>query len=451
MIPRERLLGSPTDVLPLATLGASLVRVKNQRSENAKLLCPESELIRYYLRMSYGGSLGGLRAANLALVLSILEQAGSLSRADLMRRTGLSRSTVSSLVVQLLEEGVLVERLDRGTPYKGRSGRPPILLELATLTGVVAGVDVGHRHVRVALARPDSTIVAERSVVLDVDDSPQESMDAVAALLGELLEGTGHGYEDVRGVGLGIPGPVDREGRMSSAILPTWRGLRPAEELARRTGLVARVHNDAHLGARGELAYGAARGHREVIYVKASTGIGAGLIVDGALVAGATGIAGELGHVQVDVNGVMCRCGSRGCLETEVSGSKLVGLLQPAYDEQLTVPLVLELAEAGDAGATRALNDFGRRIGRVLANIANMLNPEQVVVGGAFGAAPALLSGVRDALDRYAQPTTASAITVLAGELGERAEVMGAVAVALDPPAGPGRRAEGRSRSDAVR
>lgn len=401
--------------------------------------------------MAYGGSLGGLRAANLALVLSILEQAGSLSRADLMRQTGLSRSTVSSLVVQLLEEGVLVERLDRGTPYKGRSGRPPILLELATLTGVVAGVDVGHRHVRVALARPDSTIVAERSVVLDVDDSPQESMDAVATLLGELLEETGHDHADVRGVGLGIPGPVDREGRMSSAILPTWRGLRPADELARRTGLVARVHNDAHLGARGELAYGAARGHRDVIYVKASTGIGAGLIVDGALVAGTTGIAGELGHVQVDVNGVMCRCGSRGCLETEVSGSKLVELLQPAYDEQLTIPRVLELAEAGDAGATRALNDFGRRIGRVLANIANMLNPEQVVVGGAFGAAPALLSGVRDALDRYAQPTTASAITVLGGALGERAEVMGAIAVALDPPAGPVRRDEGRSRSDAVR
>ncbi|MDI6911565.1 ROK family transcriptional regulator [Nocardioides sp.] len=387
--------------------------------------------------MAHGGSLGELRAANLALVIAIIEQAGSLSRADLMRRTGLSRSTVSSLVVQLIEQGVLVERLDRGTPYKGRSGRPPILLELATLTGVVAGIDVGHRHVRVALARPDSTIVLERSVILDVDDSPRESMDRVATLLDELLAESGHQREDVRGSGLGIPGPVDSDGRMTSGILPTWRGLRPADELAERTGLVARVHNDAHLGARGELAYGAARGHRDVIYVKASTGVGAGLIVDGHLVTGTTGIAGELGHVQVDVNGVMCRCGSRGCLETEVSGPKLVALLQPAYDERLTVPRVLELAQAGDAGATRALNDFGRRIGRVLANIANMLNPEQVVVGGGFGSAPALQAGVRDALDRYAQPATAAAITVLGGALGERAEVMGAIAVALDPPDAP--------------
>ncbi len=383
---------------------------------------------------SHGGSLGELRAANLALVTSILEQAGPVSRADLMRRTGLSRSTVSSLVVQLIGQGVVIEQVDRGTPYKGGSGRPPILLELAGATGVVAGIDVGHRHVRVALARPDSTVVQERSVSLDVDDSPRESMDRVASLLDELLAVSGHTRADVRGIGLGIPGPVDREGRMTSGILPTWRGLRPADELAARTGLAARVHNDAHLGARGELAYGAARGHGDVIYVKASTGIGAGLIVDGRLVKGTTGIAGELGHVQVDVNGVMCRCGSRGCLETEVSGPKLVGLLQPAYDEPLTIPRVLELAEAGDPGATRALNDSGRRIGRVLANIANMLNPEQVVVGGTFGAAPALLSGIRDALDRYSQPTTAAAITVLGGALGERAEVMGAISVALDPP-----------------
>ena len=135
--------------------------------------------------------------------------------------------------------------------------------------------------------------------------------------------------------------------------------------------------------------------------------------------------------MQVDVNGVMCKCGSRGCLETEVSGPKLVSLLQPAYDEQLTIPRILELAEAGDPGATRALNDSGRRIGRVLANIANMLNPERVVVGGTFGVAPALLTGIRDALDRYSQPTTAAAITVIGGALGERAEVMGALLLAL--------------------
>ena len=400
--------------------------------------------------MAHGGSLGELRAANLALVSSIIEQAGSLSRADLMRRTGLSRSTVSSLVVQLIEQGVLVERLDRGTPYKGRSGRPPILLEPATLTGVVAGIDVGHRHVRVALARPDSTILRERSVTWDVDDSPRESMDRVATLLDELLVESGHERADVRGVGLGIPGRVDREGRMTSGILRTGGGLRPAHELAERTGLIGRVHNDAHLGARGELAYGAARGHRDVIYVKASTGIGAGLIVDGRLVQGTTGIAGELGHVQVDGNGVICRCGSRGCLETEVSGLKLIGLLQPAYDEQLTIPRILALAEAGDAGVNRALDDSGRRIGRVLANIANLLNPEQVVVGGSFGAAPALLAGIRGALDRYSQPTTAAAITVLGGALGERAEVMGAIAVALDPPTGPVPEGE-HSRSRTVR
>ncbi|WP_121254747.1 ROK family transcriptional regulator [Nocardioides ferulae] len=373
-------------------------------------------------------------------LLHVLGTEGALSRSDLVRRTGLSRSTITTLVAQLLTEQVLVERQDRGTPLNGRGGRPPILLELAEPAGVVLGLDLGHRHIRAGLARLDGTMLAERLLALDVDASPAASLDRVAGLVEALLDESGHDRADVRAVGMGIPGPVDRTGTMTSGILPRWRGTRPGEALTARTGLVARVDNDAHMGARGELAYGAARGRRDVIYVKTSTGIGCGIIIDGKLVGGATGIAGELGHVQVDEHGIICRCGSRGCLETEVSGPKLVELLQPAYDEPLTIPRVIALAEDGDAGANRALGDVGRRIGRVLADMCNLLNPELVVTGGAIGASPAFLAGVRDAIDRHAQPTAAAAVEVAPGALGEDAELRGAISVALEvgaPPAIP--------------
>ncbi|WP_235547707.1 MULTISPECIES: ROK family transcriptional regulator [unclassified Nocardioides] len=377
------------------------------------------------------GSLGELRAANRDQLVRVLETNGPLSRADLMRHTGLSRSTVSNLVAQLIDDHLLQEREGRGTPLNGRGGRPPTLLELSGGTGIVVGVDLGHRHVRAALARPDSSIALERSFALDVDDSPDATIDRVAALIDELLAENGSAREHVRAVAMGVPGPVDRDGRMTSGILPYWRGARPVHALAERTGFTAVVDNDAHMGARGELAYGAARGRRDVIYVKASTGIGAGVIVDGRLVGGSTGEAGELGHVQVDEKGIMCRCGSRGCLETEVSIPKMLELLQAAHDQPLTLERVLVLAEEGDAGVNRALSDAGRRIGRVLADLCTMLNPERIVMGGDIGSASATIAGIRESLDRHAQPNSAAAADVVRGELGVRAELMGAIAVAL--------------------
>ncbi len=377
------------------------------------------------------GSLGHLRAANRDRVLQVVASEGPLSRADLMRRTGLSRSTVSSLVQDLLRESRLEERSERGTAYKGRGGRPPTMLELVPGPSIVVGVDLGHQHIRAALARADATIALERSFALDVDASPDQTMDRVAGLIEELLAENGTDRKDVRAVAMGVPGPVHRTGRMTSGILPHWRGVRPAEALAERTGLHATVDNDAHMGALGELAHGAARGQRNVIYVKASTGIGAGIVVDGRLVRGTTGDAGELGHVQVDENGPMCRCGSRGCLETEVSAARLISLLQTTHDQELTVPRMLALADSGDPGVNRALGDAGRRIGRVLASMCTMLNPEQIVAGGTIGSARATLTGIRESLDRHAQPNSAAAVTVVPGALGERAEVMGAVSVAL--------------------
>ena len=155
-------------------------------------------------------------------------------------------------------------------------------------------------------------------------------------------------------------------------------------------------------------------------------------MLGGRLHHGATGIAGEIGHVQVRGDGAVCRCGNRGCLETVASGPALLNVLRPAHGEGLTLAGMLELAAAGDLGTQRVINDAGRAIGQALGDLCNSLNPSMIVVGGDVSAAGApLLDGIRETVDRYAQPGAAAAVTVTRGVLGERAEVLGALTLVI--------------------
>jgi predicted NBD/HSP70 family sugar kinase len=192
------------------------------------------------------------------------------------------------------------------------------------------------------------------------------------------------------------------------------------------------LDNDANLGALGELSYGAGTGMQNLVYVKASTGIGTGLILDGRLYRGDTGKAGELGHVQVFTDGAICRCGSRGCLETRVSIPHILAILQPVHRQPLTIEDVIRLASAGDVSVRRVVTDAGRVIGRALADLCNVLNPGAVIVGGELSAAgESLTQGIREAIDRHTQPVIGEAVSVRTGALQGRAEVLGAIALAV--------------------
>lgn len=376
-------------------------------------------------------SLERLRETNRRAITTLLAAEGPMSRADLVRGTGLSRTTVSSLVGDLIASGHIVETADRGRPHKGGSGRPPLLVALAVQSGGVAGVDIGHGHVRVAVADRGGTVLAEETVTIDVDPDGQAALDHAAQMVHRVLGDAGVPAEDLRAVGMCVPAPLDRRStRVRTGILPGWREVSPADELHRRLGVPVFADNDANLGAIAEVGHGAAKGATDVIYVKVASGLGAGIVLGGRLHRGTTGMAGELGHVQVVEDGQVCRCGNRGCLETLVSASRLIGVLQPAYDGELTVERALELETAGDAGVRRVLSDAGRAVGRALADLCNNLNPEVVVIGGSLGASPALREAVRRAVDRYAQPDTAAALRVVPGLLGKRASVVGAVSLA---------------------
>jgi len=379
------------------------------------------------------GSLASLRRLNRGRVIDALREHGMVSRADIARRTGLSRSTVSSLVSELQSDGLVVEREEPGAAHGEQGGRPPILLAFDASAGAALGIDFGHSHVRVAVSDLSSNILAERSAPMDIDHAAHEGLDVALELIGEALDEAGVERSRVIGAGLGLPGPVDQiDGVIgSSAILPGWVGVAAGEEMRRRLDVPVSVDNDANLGALAELTHGAGRGASELVYLKVSSGIGAGLILGGRLHRGTGGVAGELGHILVAPEGAVCRCGNRGCLETAASTGALLEMLRRSHGE-LTVAEMLRLARDGDLGCRRVIADAGRVVGSAVAVVLNLLNPQLLVVGGDLAeAGDLLLDGVRSSVRLAALPAAADAAGVVAGVLGERAQVLGALALAI--------------------
>jgi predicted NBD/HSP70 family sugar kinase len=380
------------------------------------------------------GSLESLRRLNRLRVIRALREEGQISRAEIARRTGLSRSTVSSLVADLQADGLVVERPEPGSAHGDQGGRPPILLSFDASAGAAVGIDFGHSHLRVAVSDLASTILAERTRPLDTDHDAQEGLDAAADLVETTLAEAGVDRAAVLGAGMGLPGPIESgEGVVgTSAILPGWIGMTAEAEMRRRLEIPVMVDNDANLGALAEAAFGAGRAAGDLVYLKVSSGIGAGLILNGRLYRGAGGLAGELGHVLVDPNGVVCRCGNRGCLETVAGTGALIDRLRPTHGDDLTVEAMLEGARTGDAACRRVIHDAGRAVGQVVATLMNVLNPELFVIGGFLGrAGDELFAGIRESVARAALPETSRRAEVVAGVLGDRAHVLGALALVV--------------------
>jgi predicted NBD/HSP70 family sugar kinase/biotin operon repressor len=377
--------------------------------------------------------MGSLRERNRLLVVDALRRRGLASRSDLARLTGLSRTTVGSLVGDLQRQGLVIEQEVNGERQVGR-GRPPVLLRLDATAGVAVGIYFDHDEVRVALADLSSTVLGEDRHEIDVDHSATDSIDLAVEMVDRIQRSAGVDSAQIVGAGVALPGPVDqRTGKIGSAvILPDWAGLRARRLLAQRLKLHVEVDNDANLGALAEASFGAGRGLRNLVYLMLGPGIGAGLVLDGRIHRGAAGLAGELGHVQVRPDGAVCRCGNRGCLETVAGERALAALLGPHLGRDVSTRDLLDLVAAGDLGATRVVNDAGLAIGRVLADLCNALNPEAIIVGGELSeAGEPLLGGIRESVDRYALPAAAQNVEVLRAELGDRAEVVGALALVI--------------------
>jgi predicted NBD/HSP70 family sugar kinase len=377
--------------------------------------------------------LSSLREGNRKRVIDALRERGVVSRAEIARITGLSRSTVSTIVTDLIDAGLAGER-DGQPDGAAHAGRPPVMVSLNRSAGVALGIDFGHRHLRVAVSDLSHTVLAETWCELDVDHSAGQGLDRAAEFVDQVLDEAGARRHQVIGTGMGLPAPIDRiSGSVQeSSILPGWVGVDAAGEASRRLDLPVEVENDANLGALAEFAWGAAKGRSEVVYIKVSSGIGAGIISGGKLQHGMSGTAGEVGHTVLDATGPVCRCGNRGCLETLASSRAVADLLAASRGEPVSPRQLLELSAGGDSAAQRLVSDAGRALGVAIANLCNILNPQCVIVGGDLAAAGrVLLDPMREVVNRTAVPSAVAELELVPGVLGERAEMLGALALVM--------------------
>jgi predicted NBD/HSP70 family sugar kinase len=373
------------------------------------------------------------RETNRLRLLETLLRRPARSRGDLGRSLGVSRATVTALLTEFEHAGI-VEQQAEDSDERRPKGRPPLQVSLAPRAAFAVGLEFGHRHLRAAVCDLAGGIVAERWAPIQIEGDPYRMLDAAQRMTAEAVAESGVGGERLIGVGVGFAAPVDSAtGQvLTGGIMPGWDGLDPAHELEKRLGMPVQVENDANAGAIGEHMFGVGRGVSDLVYLQLSAGIGLGLIMAGRPYRGAAGVAGEIGHVRAVEGGLICRCGNRGCLETVASPDYVVELLERSRGQKLTMARVMHLVHSGDRGAARAVADAGKSIGRAVAATVNVLNPTLVVVGGDLSqAGDVLLDPIRAAIEEDSLVPAAAAVTVVAGGLGERAEVLGAASIQL--------------------
>ena len=331
---------------------------------------------------------------------------------------------MADVVGRLLADGVVSE----GRAASGGRGRPAQLLRRADPEGLLLGLDFGHNHLSVGIGAPDGEILRERSVEASVDLDPRPTLELARSIALELLAEEGTDLGGVAHAAAGMPGPMSTDGVLQiPSLLGNGEVSEPGAELNELFGIPVTTLNDTVVGAFGEQQRGAAQGCPHFLFVKASHGVGAAVVIEGRLYRGSTGLAGEIGQTRFEGATAHCRCGNLARLETVAGIDGLVAELPAPYDRSSLLS-----PSTGDPVVDRVVADAGRAVGSVLAPICNALNPTMIVTGGSLGAghAEAFTKGVRDSIDRLAQPAIARALQVGPAALGLRAELVGAVLLA---------------------
>ncbi len=354
-----------------------------------------------------------------------------MTRAELGRQTGLARSTVTQRIEALLEHGLVYEAGD----IASTGGRPPALLAFNDDSGIVLCADLGATHSRLAACDLGGAPLTELSDDMDIARGPNEVLDWAQQHFAELLAGLGRRPSDVRGIGVGVPGPVAFESGQptSPPIMPGWDGFSIPAWFADHYDAAVLVDNDVNIMALGE-HWTHWRDREHLMFIKVGTGIGCGIVANGAIHRGANGAAGDIGHIRLaEHDAVICRCGNTGCLEAVSGGRALAQRLSAKGVEAATSRDVVQLVRSGDPLATRLVREAGRNLGQVLASCVNFFNPGVIIIGGDLGQAPEqLLAGVREVTFRRSLPLATEALRIVPSGLGDRAGVIGAAIMAVE-------------------
>ena len=368
-----------------------------------------------------------LREANRALVIDAVRRFGGLTQVELAEATGLSPSTVSAIVKELLAVGAVTTRTTV------RNGRRAVMVTMHRRAGLAAGVHIGARHLEVVLADAADEALARHVLPLAHEHRADVTLDRTALLVLELLGRVGATLDEVVGVGIGVSAPVDRStgAVIGPGLLRGWEEVPIVETIFERLGRPVFVDKDANLGALAELTRGAGRAYRDFLYVRASHRTSAGVVIDRAVYRGVSWTAGEIGHTRVVPGGDICVCGGRGCLDTVAGTRALVAPLAGSHGS-LTLADVVRGASEADPGCARVVADAGTVIGEVVANVLAALSSQAVVVGGELAATGEVFIGpIRRAIRQRASLAPGEWSPVVAAELGPDADIVGAIAMVM--------------------
>jgi predicted NBD/HSP70 family sugar kinase len=386
--------------------------------------------------MRTNSPLGPSSPTSAGALLELIRNGTATTRADLARHTGLARSTVAQRVDALLGAGLVYEA--GGSASTG--GRPPTVLAFNHAAGVVLVADLGATHARVAVSDLAGTPLTEMASDLDIALGPEEVLGWVADRFAELLRESGQAATEVRGIGIGVPGPVEFDsGRpFNPPIMPGWDGFSIPNWFAGRYAAPVLVDNDVNIMARGE-HWVHWRDTEHLLLVKVGTGIGCGIVAGGEIHHGARGAAGDIGHIRATASEeVVCRCGNVGCLEAVAGGQALAERLAAGGAETANSRDVVALVGAGDATAMRMVRDAGRTLGEVLAGTVNFFNPAVIVIGGDIAEAHAqLLAGVREGIFSRSLALATRDLRIVPCRLGDRAGITGAAMMSIDHALSP--------------
>ena len=388
---------------------------------------------------------GLIRKLNTAILLDALRRFAPLSRAELAARTGLNRSTVSSIVNSLIEEG-LIQETDL---QNSKIGRPGMLLELNPKGGFAIGIELGVDCISVILSDFIAQVLWREQACSDPNEDQITILDRAANLTQHALDfGLSLGLRPL-GIGMGVPGLVDlHQGKLIFAPNLHWNNVPLRLIWSQRFNLPIFVENEANAAALGEYYFGAAQGVNDFIYLSAGIGLGAGIVLDGKLFRGSNGYASEVGHMTVEPNGELCGCGKRGCWETQVNPRAVLRRVRKTLEtgvpsvlcdlvdgdlQYISFESVVQAASQGDSVALNALQEVGERLGIGVANLVNVFNPELIVLGGALNrASTILLPIVARLISENAIAPASENVRVAASAHGIDACLMGAIALVLE-------------------
>ncbi len=380
-------------------------------------------------------------------IMRALRRRGRISRSEISTITGWSKAKASQEIRNLVDKGYLIE-IGEGA---SQGGRKPRLLRINNQLGYIAGIDIGATSLDIALADVTGLILQRCSEATDVHFSPEAVLGRCSELLLELIQAQGAAPNQILGVGVGVPGPVDfaRGVLVAPPLMPEWENF-PIRDFFTKTFVSAFVvvDNDVNIMALGEQRAGDGAGVDHFIFVKIGTGIGAGIISNGKIHRGSDGCAGDIGHICVDKEGPLCACGNKGCLEAMSAGPAIMSKAMEAARNGTSSTLsqmreshggiirpedVNVACREGDQAALDIIRDSGQMIGDVLASLVNFFNPSHIFIGGGianFG--NHLLVAIRRAVLHRSLPLATTHLSIKFSRMGSDAGVTGAIALALD-------------------